>query len=284
MAAPARLVPPRDPWHDAALLVGAAGLRAWGIEVRTRGVVHVPRSGPVVLAPTHVAYPDFVVLQKSVLPAGRRLRYLCRGEVWSSRVAGRALDRMRHVPVDRSAPAAAYLAARRLLEAGEAVGVFPEAGVSTAYVVRPLMRGAAALALETGAPLLPVGIWGTQRLWPVAPAEDGSPGRPDRTRGRVVDVRIDAPLVPRPDDDATSLTIRLGRRLAALLADLQALPHHQPRPGEDARWHPAHLGGRAHTRAEVSAWERVPRAAVPVAWGPPPETVGSPAGALGRPD
>ena len=62
------------------------------------------------------------------------------------------MDGMRHVPVDREAPAAAYLAARRLLREGEAVGIFPEAGISYSYAVRSLMRGPAALARETGAP------------------------------------------------------------------------------------------------------------------------------------
>ena len=74
------------------------------------------------------------------------------------------MPRMRHVPVDRAAPAAAYLRARSLLREGEAVGIFPEAGVSTSYTVRALMPGAVALARETGAPLLPMAIWGPQRI------------------------------------------------------------------------------------------------------------------------
>ena len=71
---------------------------------------------------------------------------------------------MRHVPVDRDAPAAAYLAARGLVPRGEVVGVFPEAGISQAYDVRAMMPGAVALAAATGAPLVPVAIWGPQRI------------------------------------------------------------------------------------------------------------------------
>ena len=70
------------------------------------------------------------------------------------------MDRMQHVPVDREAPAAAYLQARRLLREGEAVGAFPEAGVSWTHTVRSLMPGVASLARETGAPVVPVAIWG----------------------------------------------------------------------------------------------------------------------------
>ena len=65
----------------------------------------------------------------------------------------RAVDgRMRHIPVNREAPAHAYLRARRLLEEGEAVGGFPEAGISYSFTVRPLMRGFVSLAQQTGAP------------------------------------------------------------------------------------------------------------------------------------
>ena len=64
---------------------------------------------------------------------------------------------MQHIPVDRQAPAHAYLRARRMLREGEAVGGFPEAGISFSYTVRPLMRGLVALARETGAPVVPVG-------------------------------------------------------------------------------------------------------------------------------
>ena len=74
---------------------------------------------------------------------------------------------MRHIPVDRQAPAAAYLRARRLLAPGEAVGTFPEAGISYSFAVRPLMRGSAALARETGVPVVPVALWGTQRIYTV---------------------------------------------------------------------------------------------------------------------
>ena len=61
--------------------------------------------------------------------------------------------------------------ARRLLREGEVVGVFPEAGISYSFTVRALMRGVASLARETGAPVIPVAIWGTQRIYSV--------GRPD---------------------------------------------------------------------------------------------------------
>ena len=120
----------------------------------------------MVLASNHVSFPDFVFVQQALLAraAGRLVRFMCRHDIWDSPV-GWAMDRMQHIPVDRQAPAAAYLKARRLLGEGEVVCVFPEGGISAAYVVRALMPGAVALARETGAPLVPVSVWGSQRLW-----------------------------------------------------------------------------------------------------------------------
>ncbi len=108
------------------------------------------------LAATHVSYPDFVFIEKAAVTRGRYVRFLTRHDVWDVPVVPWFMDRMRHIQVNRQAPAYTYLRARRELEAGEAVGAFPEAGISYSYTVRPLMRGVASLARETGAPIVPV--------------------------------------------------------------------------------------------------------------------------------
>jgi 1-acyl-sn-glycerol-3-phosphate acyltransferase len=174
------------------------------------------------------------------------------------------MDRMRHIPVNRQAPAYTYLRARRELELGEAVCSFPEAGISYSYTVRPLMRGAASLAGETGVPLVPVAIWGSQRVFSV-----GDPEPPiDWTRGRRIDLAFGAPLYVGPGDDLTERTHELGHHLTDLLEGLQRLPHHRPRPGEVATWYPAHLGGRAPTRQRARGLDVVPFNAVTPSWGP----------------
>ena len=103
---------------------------------------------------------------------------------------------MQHVPVDREAPAGAYLMARRLLREGEAVCAFPEAGISYSYTVRSLMRGVASLARETGVPVVPVALWGSPAglLASGVPDERRQEPRPDLTRGRRVDVTFGAPM------------------------------------------------------------------------------------------
>ena len=250
-------------------VLGRAALRLLGVDTRWTGIEHLPRSGPVLLAATHVSYPDFLVLEQAAVSRGRFLRFLCRHDIWHVRGVRAAMDRMQHVPVDREAPAGAYVTARRLLRSDEAVCSFPEAGISYSHTVRSLMPGTAALARETGVPVVPVAIWGSQRLWSVGmPDERGRKPRPDLTRGRRVDLSFGAPVTIGPTDDLTAWTARLGTLLSAQLEALQRLPHHLPQPGEVARWYPAHLGGHAPTRAEAAHLDVVPRSAVRPTWGP----------------
>ncbi len=260
-----------DRFYRGVIASGRALLRALALTVRSSGQEHVPAAGPVVLASNHVSFPDFVFVQQALLPrsggSGRLVRFMCRHDIWDSPVAW-AMDRMQHIPVDRQAPAAAYLKARRLLGQGEVVCVFPEGGISTAYVVRALMPGAVALARATGAPLVPVSVWGSQRFWAQRQALDAPLPKPDLARGRLVDVRFGAPLVVSPEADIATTTLELGRRLHDGLESLQQLPEHRPRPGEYAPWHPAHLGGHAVERSVSFELDRMPRAAVPPGWGP----------------
>jgi 1-acyl-sn-glycerol-3-phosphate acyltransferase len=244
-------------------------MRALDLTVRVTGGDRLPTSGPALLAANHVSFPDFVFVGRGGVDRGRYIRFLTRHDVWTAPLVGRAMDAMGHVPVDREAPAAAYLHARRLLREGEVVCAFPEAGISWSYTVRPLMRGVAALARETGLPVIPVAVWGGQRIWSVGRPVDGRKPRPDLTRGRVVDVLFADPVVVGPDDDLTSATQRLGSRLTEALEHLQHLPEHRPAAGERAVWYPAHLGGHAPDRAEALTFDSVPRSAVAPTWGPP---------------
>ncbi len=245
------------------VVIGAARgvFRALDLRITLEGDEHVPTSGPVVLASTHVSFLDFLLVGLAARRSRRNVRFLARHEVWSNPLARPVMTAMRHVPVDRAAPAAAYLQARRLLRDGEAVGVFPEAGVSTSYTVRSLMPGAVALARETGAPLLPVALWGPQRILTARQPVD-------LTRGRPVSVRVGAPFPVGPDDDLRSQVSRLGETLQGLLDGLQAPPEHAPRPGETARWHPAHLGGHAPRPEDARVEESVPTSSLSPTWLP----------------
>lgn len=259
----------REWTYRAAVAVGRAGLRALDLKVTAVGLEHLPTSGPVLLAANHVSYPDFLFVQAAAGPTGRHVRFMTRHDVWHVRGLTRPMDAMQHIPVDRQAPAGAYVMARRLLRNGEAVCSFPEAGISYSYTVRSLMRGVASLARETSVPVVPVAIWGSQRVYSVGvPDERGKEPRPDLTRGRRVDVSFGEPLTIAPGEDLTDWTRHLGGRLTEQLEALQRLPHHRPQPGERAPWHPAHLGGHAPTRADAAHLDVVPRSAVRPTWGP----------------
>lgn len=256
-----------DGWYASTILLGRVLFRGLELQRVWHGTEHLPTSGPVLLASNHAAFPDFAFIGEAGLSRGRHTRFLCRHDMWEVPVVGRAMSGMRHVPVDREAPASAYLLARRHLRAGEAVCAFPEAGVSHSYTVRSLMPGVAALARETGVPVVPVAVWGQQRLWPLRRRLEET-SRMLLVRGARVDVAFGQPFHVGPEADLTAVTTDLGHRLTDLLEGLQTLPEHAPRPGERARWHPAHLGGTAPTRAAAAPLDVVPRTAIPPTWGP----------------
>ncbi|MFC4783006.1 lysophospholipid acyltransferase family protein [Nocardioides sp. MAHUQ-72] len=256
-------------WYRLTVWVGRLALRVLGVTTRWTGEHHLPATGPVLLASVHVSYPDFLFVGKAALARGRAVRFMCRHDVWQVPGVRRAMESMRHVPVDRRVPAAAYLQARSLLVAGEAVCVFPEAGISHSFTVRSLMRGVAALARETGVPVVPVVVWGGQRLFTVG--RDGRRGSWDLRRGRTVDVRFGAPVPVPPGADLVATTEELGHTLTAMLEQVQRLPVHRPRDGEHAPWYPAHLGGHAPDRRTALGLDDVPRSAVRPTWGPPLE-------------
>lgn len=242
-------------------VIGAARLMfaALGLRITVDGADHVPQRGPAILVSNHVSYLDFVFVGLAARASRRYIRFLTRYDVWRGPVAP-FMTGMHHIPVDRQAPAAAYLAARSALRRGEVVGVFPEAGVSVAYTVRPLMPGAVALARATGAPIIPIVLWGPQRIVSV---NEGLSLR----RGRPVTIEVDAPMAA-PNGDVRTATRVLGAHLQRLLDSVQARHPDRPAPGEVASWLPAHLGGHAPTPCAALLNEDLPRSAVPPAPGP----------------
>lgn len=260
-------------WYRAATTIGRGLLRALDVRLEVRGAEAIPADGPVLIASTHGSYVDMLPISLAALARGRFPRFLARYDVWHPHpLLARAMTGMGHVPVDRAAPAGAYLAARNHLRAGETLALFPEAGISYSHTVRSLMPGTAALAAETGAVVVPTALWGAQRIWGVGRPEGGvlggrEPG-PYLTRGRRIDLWFGEPLTVGAGEDVTEWTRKLGVTLTGMLEELQTLPHHRPRPGERAAWYPAHLGGHGPTRAEAAQWDNLPRSAVAPTWGP----------------
>ena len=126
--------------------------------VRITGREHVPDSGPCVLAANHVSVLDGFFLGIAVT---RQVRFMAKSELYRVPVVKQILLAAGAFPVRRGADAGRAVAAGvKLLEQGAVVGVFPE-GTSLPDEKRGYKRGAARLALATGAPLIPVALIGT---------------------------------------------------------------------------------------------------------------------------
>ena len=93
--------------YRATVRAGRLALRSLGVTTRVEGADRLPSTGPVLLAANHVGYPDFVFVARGALEQGRHVRFMCRHDIWHVPVVHRAMAAMRHIPVDRAAPAGA---------------------------------------------------------------------------------------------------------------------------------------------------------------------------------
>ncbi len=130
--------------------------------IRIVGAERIPRTGPVVLAPSHRSNLDSFFVP---LTTTRRCRFMAKKEVWRSKPLGRAAEYFGAFPVDRGAvDRAALRTAVECLEAGEPLVVFPEGTRRSGPVVADLHHGAAYLAERTAAPIVPIGVGGSEQI------------------------------------------------------------------------------------------------------------------------
>jgi 1-acyl-sn-glycerol-3-phosphate acyltransferase len=221
--------------------------RVLDLKVTIVGAEKIPSSGGAVLASNHISYLDFIFAGLAARPSGRLVRFMAKKEVFDHGISGPLMRGMRHIPVDREAGLGSYRMALDYLKAGEMVGVFAEATISRSFTVKELKNGAVRMAQAAGVPLIPVGLWGTQRLW--------TKSRPKRLWQRHVPITIVVgdPIVPRKGTNANELTEQLRADLNGLVAQAQAAYPDKPRGPEDSWWMPAHLGGTAPTLEEAEA-------------------------------
>jgi 1-acyl-sn-glycerol-3-phosphate acyltransferase len=231
------------------LVIGAcrALFRALGLRIDVHGADRLPGSGPVVVAANHSSFLDFMVVGLAATMRGRLVRFMAKQSVFDAPVSGQLMRGMHHIAVDRAHGAVAARHALRALSASEVVGIYPEATIGRAFVVKDradVRRGAAYLALATGAPLVPVAHWGVHRVLTVG-------GRWSLRRGTAVTVLVGEPLVPRPGEDAESLTDRLHARLDEMVEHLLDTYPQAPAEPSTAWWWPASRGGAAPATQEA---------------------------------
>ncbi len=202
------------------------------------GVGHVPRRGPVLLASNHRSYFDVAALALVARDIGRPVRFLGKKEIFDAPVVGTIARAIGGIAVDRGSGSGEPLrAAESALKAGEVVIVLPQGTIPRGYdFFDPVLHGktgTARLAASTGATVVPVGLWGTEKVWP------RSARVPDFTLVRhppTVTVRVGRP-VPLSLTDAKADTAIIMKAISALLPP-EARVHHEPTAEELARSKP----------------------------------------------
>jgi 1-acyl-sn-glycerol-3-phosphate acyltransferase len=227
-----------------------AMVRLLDLRIHIDGHERIPRQGAAVVACNHVSYLDFIFCGWGAVPARRYVRFMAKKAVFDNRVSGPLMRGMHHIPVDRAAGLASYQEALTALRAGEVVGIFPEATISRSFTVKEFKSGAARLAAAAGVPLIPMGLWGPQRLW--------TKGRKRTlTRRHVpISIAIGEPTVPDATRDADLLTDELHASISGLLDRIQRDYPDAPTGPDDLWWQPAHLGGTAPTAEQAAELDR----------------------------
>ncbi|GAB3822436.1 lysophospholipid acyltransferase family protein [Kribbella italica] len=205
------------------------------------GTEHVPRTGGAVIALNHISYVDFVIGGFGAQPSKRLVRFMAKEVLFRNRYSGPLMRGMRHIPVDRAAGSASYREALTQLKAGEIVGVFPEATISRSFELKEFKSGTVRMAAAAGVPVIPMILWGTQRMLTKDHPKDFS-------RHRNVSITVGAPISVTRQDDATEATEHLRTTMAGMLDEtIRAYPE-QP---AGAWWLPASYGGGAPTPEEA---------------------------------
>jgi 1-acyl-sn-glycerol-3-phosphate acyltransferase len=236
-----------EPAYDTAIAAARTLWGVQGIKFKISGVEHVPVTGPGVVAINHTGYLDFTLAGiPAFLQGKRKVRFMAKKEVFDNKISGPIMRSLRHIPVDRTAGAESYRAAVDYLKAGELVGVYPEATISRSFEIKAFKSGAARMALESGAPIIPTVIWGAQRIW-----TKGHPKHLGRTK-TPVSIGVAEPLEATGSPEA--LTAKLHEVMVAKLDQLQQeyAELNGPYPA-GAYWVPARLGGGAPTLEEATA-------------------------------
>ena len=199
------------------------------------GVETIPRAGGVILVANHRSYFDAAALALVAVEINRPVRFLAKRELFEVAAVGWMLKAIGGIPVDRGSGSVEPLrAAEASLRAGEVVVVLPEGTIPRGEAAfDPVLHGhtgAARLAAATGAPVVPIGLWGTERVWPRAARVPNVVGL------HAVSVRV-GPAVPLGFEDAVADTETIMSAISALLRD-EARIQREPSAEELAKTYP----------------------------------------------
>jgi putative phosphoserine phosphatase/1-acylglycerol-3-phosphate O-acyltransferase len=135
------------------------------------GIEHIPASGPAIIVGNHRSYFDPLAIGMTIARTDRTVRFLGKKEVFDAPVVGQIATAMGGIRVERGTGSDAPLqAAADALDAGDLVAIMPQGTIPRGRsFYEPKLKGrwgAARLAAMTHAPVIPVGLWGTEKVWP----------------------------------------------------------------------------------------------------------------------
>jgi len=234
-----------EPVYTPVIAVARALFAAQGLKFTITGAHNIPPSGGAVLMMNHLSYFDFAYAGLAAIPSRRLVRFMAKDDVFRHRISGPLMRGMHHIPVDRTAGAASFRAAVNALKAGEIVGVFPEATISRSFELKGFKSGAVRMAQAAGVPVIPMVIWGSQRVW-----TKGYPKRLGRTNVPIT-LSVGEPVPAGRKDNADDINRQIRARMTELLyAAQEAYPAF---PSGELKFLPVRLGGSAPTLEQATA-------------------------------
>ncbi|MGO8876104.1 MAG: HAD-IB family hydrolase [Acidimicrobiales bacterium] len=235
------------------------------------GIEHIPDSGPFILVSNHRSYFDVAAVGLVVQKKGRPTRFLGKQEVFDAPIVGQIARALGGIPVERAGNASGSLGpAERVLRAGEGIVVLPQGTIPRgAAFFEPELKGktgAARLAASTGAPVIPIGLWNTEAVWP---RSSTLPRLTNVLSPPTVRVRVGPTVagLSLGSGDAVADTEKIMAAIAALLPE-EARSVRQPTDEELARTYPK--GKVGEERAVGLAPKASPRRATSTSRPPKP--------------
>jgi putative phosphoserine phosphatase/1-acylglycerol-3-phosphate O-acyltransferase len=203
------------------------------------GVEHVPDHGPAIIVANHRSYFDTAAIGVTLVQAGRSPRFLGKKEVFDAPVVGQLARALGGIRVDRGSGSREPLReAARSLAAGDLVVLMPQGTIPRGRdFFEPELKGrsgAARLMAMTEAPVIPIGLWGTESVWP---RSSRLPNLTNVTSPPLVTVRVGRPVKDLTGDNAAADTATIMEAIMALLPD-EARIRREPTEEELARTRP----------------------------------------------